>query len=134
MTTTDTSEATDIGQLRYETGVRLLGEINPAKPERLRAAADAVAPGLGRSLLEFGYGDILARPGLAVRDRILVPLVALAALGLTEQLPSHVDDALRLGYSEEEIVEILVTVIPFAGFARAINAITAARQAFPAQT
>jgi 4-carboxymuconolactone decarboxylase len=116
---------------KYDIGVRTLAEINPGKPEQLRKAIDDIAPGLGRSLLEFGYGDLLVRPGLALRDRLLVPVVALAVLGLTDQLPSHVDDALRVGYTPEQIVEILVTIIPFAGFARAINAISVARQAFP---
>jgi 4-carboxymuconolactone decarboxylase len=114
----------------HAAGVRRLGEIDPDKPAQLESALDSVAPGLGKSLLAFAYGDIWCRPGLELRDRELIALVAMAAQGFTADLASHVHNALRLGWSRDEIVEIMVSLIPFTGFARAISAANAAKAAF----
>jgi 4-carboxymuconolactone decarboxylase len=114
----------------YAAGVRRLSEIDPDKPAQLESALDSVAPGLGKSLLAFTYGDIWCRPGLGLRERELIALVAMAPQGLTADLASHVHNALRLGWSQDEIVEIIVSLIPLTGFARAISAANAAKAAF----
>lgn len=65
------------------------------------------------------FARVWSREGLSVRDRRLVTLALLAAQGRTDQLRDHLRGA-RLGedpLQEEEIVELMVHVAHYAGWA-----------------
>jgi 4-carboxymuconolactone decarboxylase len=64
---------------------------------RLLPAVRALHPDVAVWMVEHGYGRVLARPGLSPRERELITVSALAALGWERQLVSHVLGALRLG-------------------------------------
>lgn len=99
--------------------------------EETLAALDGVAPDLGRYIVEFGYGEIYARPGLELRERQIAAVAALVTQGAAEpQLRTHVGGALRLGLSQGEVIEVIVQCLPFVGFPRVLNAVATARQVF----
>ena len=86
---------------------------------------EAVAPlgDLGRYMIEFPYGDIYSRDGLAVRDREIATSAMLTALGGREpQLRVHFAAALNVGLTPDELEEIIIHTVIFAGFPTAINA------------
>lgn len=65
-------------------------------------------PDLAAWILRDGYGRVLSRGGLPLRERELLAVAALAALGGVEkQLESHVRGARRVGASEAEIQAVL---------------------------
>jgi len=98
------------------------------------ADLEAVAPDLGRYIVEFGYGEVYARPGLELRERQIAALAALVSQGAAEpQLVLHVGGALRVGLSESEVIEVIVQCLPFVGFPRILNAVAAARRVFEAE-
>jgi 4-carboxymuconolactone decarboxylase len=74
---------------------------------RLLPAVRALHPDLEVWMVEHGYGRVLARPGLGVRERELVTVSALAALGWERQLVSHVLGALRVGAHAAQVREAL---------------------------
>ncbi|MFQ6392474.1 carboxymuconolactone decarboxylase family protein [Nocardia sp. KC 131] len=120
---------------RFERGLDLLRKVggNP-NPAVLDSLAD-IAPDLGRLTVEFGYGDILSRPGLTLPQRQLATVSALAAMGnAAPQLRFHIDGALNVGCTREEIVETLIHVSVYAGFPAALNGLTAARDVFDTRT
>lgn len=79
---------------RYRKGVEILRRVGgPNFDAPLKALAD-VAPDLVRFAVEFGYGDIMSRPGLDLRTRQLVTVALLTALGRQAELCSHVGAAL----------------------------------------
>lgn len=81
---------------------------------------------LGRYIVEFAFGDIYSREGLSLRDRELVTVAMLAAMGGREpQLEVHIGAALNVGLTEEEIEEAIIQTVPYAGFPTAINAMNA---------
>ncbi|MFJ1969434.1 carboxymuconolactone decarboxylase family protein [Streptomyces sp. NPDC087903] len=88
---------------------------------------------LGEDLVEIGltsvYGALWARDGLANRDRSLVTLGILIALGAETELRTHVRIALTNGLTENEIAEVIYHSAGYAGFPRATAARTAARAA-----
>lgn len=85
---------------------------------------------LGRYVAEFAYGDVHTRPGLEVRERQIATIAILVALGGRErQLRLHIEGALNVGMTEEEVEEVLIQTVPYAGFPGAINARTILRQA-----
>ena len=115
---------------RTEAGRAILSRLESGNEARLRALLGPVAPDLTDMILGF-FGDVYARPGLPLRDRMLVTLSALAALGHAgPQLAAHVRNALNAGLTRQEIAEVFMQVFGYAGFPASINALTTARAVF----
>jgi 4-carboxymuconolactone decarboxylase len=118
---------------RFARGSELLDQIHAGGGDRLVAALADVAPDLARAIIEFGFGEIYSRPGLALRDRQIATVAALAALGTAQpQLVAHIEGALAVGVTREEIIEIILQMALYGGFPAAMNAVDAARTAFAA--
>ncbi|HEX2143651.1 MAG TPA: carboxymuconolactone decarboxylase family protein [Glycomyces sp.] len=119
---------------RHERGLKVLQYLSgEADPTVVTSLAD-IAPDLGRHIAEFAYGEILTRPGLELRDRELVTIGALAALGnAAPQLRFHINGALNAGCTKAEVIEALLQIAVYAGFPAAINAMSAAREVFTAR-
>jgi 4-carboxymuconolactone decarboxylase len=77
---------------------------------------------LGRSIVEFVYGDIYLRPGLSLRDRELAAVATLVALGRSSQIPQHLRAALKVGVTPDELREVILQTAAIAGFPTAMNA------------
>ncbi|MEU3615341.1 carboxymuconolactone decarboxylase family protein [Streptomyces sp. NPDC002623] len=88
---------------------------------------------LGEELVDIGltsvWGALWGREGLAPRDRSLVTLGILIALGAETELKTHVRIALTNGLTEDEIAEVVYHSSGYTGFPRAVAARTAAREA-----
>ena len=70
-------------------------------------------------MIEFGYGDIYSRPTLDDQARQLAAISALSAMGGAEpQLEYHIGIALNVGVPPGQIVETVLFLSPFVGFAR----------------
>ena len=90
-----------------------------------------IAPDLARFIIEFSYGDIIARPGLDLRSKELATVALLTALGTAQpQLDVHINASLNVGASKEEIVEVIKQMAVYAGFPAALNGITTAQEVF----
>lgn len=119
---------------RYERGWARLRELAGEQGERVIEGLRDVAPDLARYVVEFGYGDVYCREGLDDRTRQLTAIAALTALGGAEpQLEYHIGIALNVGVAPGEIVETLIHLAPFVGFARALNAARSVKRAFAAR-
>ncbi len=98
--------------------------------DNLLRAYDGVAPDFTRYLVEFAFGEIYAREG-DLRQRELVAIASLATMGGCDaQLETHVHGALNVGLTKAEIVEAVMTLVPFAGFPKALNAIAIVKRVF----
>jgi AhpD family alkylhydroperoxidase len=78
----------------------------------------------------IGIGRIWQRPGLTRRERSFVAIAALATLGTKDRLRLHVQAALSHGATKEEISEVMLTLMIYAGHGRATEAIEVARDVF----
>ena len=76
------------------------------------------------------YGDVWERPGLSKRDRSLVTVAALIAMGRSDQLPGHLERALGNGVTKEEIGEVITHLAFYAGWPAAMTAGRVARTVF----
>jgi 4-carboxymuconolactone decarboxylase len=74
------------------------------------------------------WGDVWARPGLDRRTRSCVTLALLTALGFEEELAMHVQAALRLGITPDEIGEVLLHTAVYAGVPAANSAFAVAQR------
>lgn len=92
---------------------------------------DDGAPAFMRTLnTEASYGTIWSRPGLAIEDRMVCALAALAAVQRLPKLRRHVAAALDLGLPARAIVEVLIQIGIYAGFAASEEAVEAAGVVF----
>jgi 4-carboxymuconolactone decarboxylase len=92
---------------------------------------DDGAPAILRKLsTEMSYGAIWSRPGLALVDRMVCALAALGAVHRLPKLRHHVGAALGLGFSARSIVEILIQIGIYAGFAASEEAVETAGTVF----
>lgn len=81
-----------------------------------------VAPKLAELSNDVLFNDIWARKELSPRDRSLITLSALVAMGRLQQLPWHLNFARLNGVSDEEITEIFTHLAFYAGWPAAVSA------------
>ncbi|MFJ9844212.1 carboxymuconolactone decarboxylase family protein [Kitasatospora sp. NPDC101155] len=134
MTTAVASPSPSPSADRFERGLALLHEIaGPEGSDILNGLGD-IAPDLARLTVEFGYGDVYARPGLTLAQRQLINVAALTALGTAApQLRFHIDGALNIGVEPAEIVETVLHVAVYTGIPAALNGMAVAKAAFEAR-
>jgi 4-carboxymuconolactone decarboxylase len=107
---------------RYETGAKELSELDNKQVERLEFAYKDFCPDFVKLILEFGYADIYARNNLSKKYRQIATIAALTALGNAQpQLKFHINAALNIGLSIDEVKEIMLLMTVYAGFPAAIN-------------
>jgi 4-carboxymuconolactone decarboxylase len=73
--------------------------------------------------IQYGYGEIWCRPGLAQQQRVLCAVASFTALRLENQTRKFGQAALNLGATRTEVIEAVIQTAPFSGFAPALNAL-----------
>lgn len=79
-------------------------------------------------ITEGAWGSLWSRPGLTLRERSMLTLALLAALGHDEELAMHVRATANTGASMEDIKETLLHVAVYAGVPAANRAFKVAKQ------
>jgi alkylhydroperoxidase/carboxymuconolactone decarboxylase family protein YurZ len=74
------------------------------------------------------FGDLWQRPDLSARDRSLVTMSALIAIGQPEQLPFHANRAMDNGLTRAEASEVVTHVAFYAGWPKAMSAVPVLQQ------
>jgi 4-carboxymuconolactone decarboxylase len=100
------------------------------EPSAAQRLVGDIAPKLAELTDQVLFGDVWARPELGRRDRSLITVAALLTNGNTEQLVGHLRVAKQNGVSETELVEAIVHLAFYAGWPRAMSAITVAKHVF----
>ena len=128
------SDAQPASGERYRRGLAQLEKMGGESVQSMLGNIQDLSPDLARITVEFPYGDILSRPGLDLRSRQIATVAALTALGNAPvQLRAHIDMALAVGCTEEEIKEVIIQMAVYAGFPAALNGMAAAREVFSAR-
>jgi 4-carboxymuconolactone decarboxylase len=117
---------------RYKKGEAFLNKIHGAHTgEAIVSALEDVCPDLASMTIEWGFGEIVSRPGIDLKTRQLVTVASCVTLGHAQpQLRAHIEGALNVGATKEEIVEVILQVALYAGFAAATNAMLLAKDVF----
>ncbi len=77
-------------------------------------------------------GDVWGREGLETKDRAMITIAVLTALGKPEQLKAYIVGGLNLGLTREEICEIVLHISVYAGFPTAIQGFAVVNEVFDA--
>ena len=94
----------------------------PAKAAAAREVVRKIAPKLIEMTETVVYGDVWERPGLSKRDRSLITVAALIAMGRKDQRPGHLDRAVANGVTVEELGEVITHLALYAGWPAAMTA------------
>jgi 4-carboxymuconolactone decarboxylase len=95
---------------------------------RAQQLVGGIAPKLAELTDEVLFGDVWARPELSRRDRSLITVAALTALGRTDQLRSHLGLALDNGVTREELAELATHLAFYAGWPAGMSGATTLKQ------
>jgi 4-carboxymuconolactone decarboxylase len=135
------SAVTETKKVFEERGIGALSSSEAARIE-LEAAAEAkrattvdtnVAPtasALADLTNRVLFGDLWRRPDLSARDRSLVTMASLVAIGQPEQLPFHANRAMDNGLTRAEASEVVTHVAFYAGWPRAMSAVPVMKRVF----
>jgi 4-carboxymuconolactone decarboxylase len=143
MTQTERNAAYE--RIRRQLGVDRIGLGPDAPPLPPRSGQAGMKPGAvlpieaeiyGAQMYE--YGEIWARPTLDLRTRCFITVAVLAALRDSDQLYRHINSALNIGITPEEIHETLLHIGVYSGLpawensAAVANEVLVARGTLPA--
>ena len=81
-------------------------------------------------ITEAAWGTVWSRPGWTKRERSMVTIALLAALGHDEEVAMHVRATVNTGATREDIGEALLHVAIYAGVPAANRAIKIAKHVF----
>ncbi|MGH6859118.1 MAG: 4-carboxymuconolactone decarboxylase [Phyllobacterium sp.] len=81
-------------------------------------------------ITEAAWGHVWSRPQWTRRERSIVTIALLAALGQDEELVMHIRATLNTGATQEDIREALLHVAIYAGVPAANHAIKLTKQVF----
>nr|WP_197703142.1 carboxymuconolactone decarboxylase family protein [Aneurinibacillus soli] len=119
------------GGRRRERGLEKLQEIDGEHGEAVVRSLTEISPALAEQIIEFAFGEIYSRQVLNSKQRQLITLGALTAQGGCEpQLHVHINAAIRVGLTRQEIIEALLQCSSYTGFPKVLNAINVAKKVF----
>lgn len=90
-------------------------------------------PGLVHYTDRVLFDEVWERAGLSKRDRSLITVAALTAMGKAEQLAFHLDHARRNGVTEDELKEAILHLAFYTGWPNGMSAMTVAKNVFTAE-
>ncbi|EKO3490652.1 carboxymuconolactone decarboxylase family protein [Vibrio fluvialis] len=107
---------------RFTAGLAKLNEIDGDAGQKVMESLQDICPDLARFTVEYPFGDIYSREGLDLKSREIATVAALTALGnCTPQLKVHLNAALNVGCTEDELKEVILQMSVYAGFPAALN-------------
>ncbi|WP_375081413.1 DUF2255 family protein [Microbacterium sp. CR_7] len=90
-----------------------------------------IAPAMAHYTDKVLFDEVWERPELSKRDRSLVTVSALVAMGSTDQLSFHLAFAQDNGVTQEELIEALTHLAFYTGWPKAMAAIAVAKKVLP---
>ncbi len=125
------SEASEASADRRTRGLKTLDATSKGAGRAVAESLANIAPDMAEFIIDFSYGDIFSRGILSEKHKELAGIAAMCAAGtMRPQLKVHVRAAMNVGYSREEIVEVLIQMAAYAGFPASLNGLFAAREVF----
>jgi 3-oxoadipate enol-lactonase/4-carboxymuconolactone decarboxylase len=106
--------------------------LGDAHVDRAVAGTSPFTAGFQDFITRTAWGDVWNRPGLSRRDRSVVTLTALVALGHENELAMHVRGALANGLTPDEIGEVILHTAVYAGAPAANSAFARAAEVLAA--
>lgn len=120
---------------RYDDGLAVQKEIFGAEHiDRGTANTPADAKFIREFLAANCFGDYYTRKVLDLKQRELITFAAIATLGgCDSQVRSHVGANISVGNSRQDLLNTLTVMLPYIGYPRTLNALSAINTVAPAK-
>lgn len=116
---------------KYKKGIAkrrsVLGDAHVDKAEATKTDMDA---DFQEYITKNAWGDVWSRPGLTKRERSLIVIALMAALGHDEELAMHIRATKNTGATKEDVKEVLLQTAVYAGVPAANSAFKIAKQVY----
>lgn len=116
---------------KYKKGIAtrrsVLGDAHVDKAEASKTDMDA---DFQEYITKNVWGDVWSRPGLTKRERSLIVIALMAALGHDEELAMHIRATKNTGATKEDVKEVLLQTAVYAGVPAANSAFKIAKQVY----
>lgn len=108
---------------RFERGMKKMLQIDGGAGKDVENSLKDISPDLVKYMIEYSFGDIYSRNELDLKLKEIAVVASLTALGNAEpQLKVHINGALNVGCTINEIKEIILQMSAYSGFPTCINA------------
>lgn len=116
---------------RYKTGMTIRRQVlGDAHVDRADAQMTAFDADFQTLITETAWGSLWSRSNFTRRERSIVTIALLAALGQDEEVAMHVRATCNTGATEEDIREALLHVAVYAGIPAANHAFKIVKKAY----
>ncbi|HEY0253952.1 MAG TPA: carboxymuconolactone decarboxylase family protein [Kofleriaceae bacterium] len=113
-----------------ERGLALRKKLNGRRWGKTSTPLVQAAPELEELVNEVLFGRIWSRGKLDLKMRSVAVIAALTATAQRPQLKNYIANALNVGLTKEEIIEVLIQLVFYTGLPKVVNAIAAAQEVF----
>ncbi len=116
---------------RFETGLEIRKSVLGREfVEKAFENADDFNREQQELVTEYCWGAVWGRPGLDKKTRSLLNLAMISSLNRPHELKMHVAGALRNGVTRDEIKEVFLAVMIYAGVPACVDSFRIAREVF----
>lgn len=116
---------------KREIGLKRIKEILGDKAEDIIAGFEKVSPDFANYIVNFAYGDLYDRKGISDKTREIAAVAAMIGQGNTGfPLKAHLNGMLNVGWTKQEVLEIIIFLVGYVAFPHAVNAIKMAEEVF----
>jgi 4-carboxymuconolactone decarboxylase len=118
---------------RFQKGLELRARLAGGEGRLFKGSvpiAYELAPDMYRITTECLYGSIWSRPGLDIRYRAMATLTVSTIQLATPQVRTHIRNALNIGITPEEVIEICMMITFYGGISAAYNALAVTKEVF----
>lgn len=115
---------------RYESGLHTMEELFSPGVRAGMEEMKKISPDFWEMIVSTGFGDIYSRNTLSLSQREIITLTTLITQGAFDQLKVHLQAALNVGLTKEEIIEIIIHCAGYVGFPKAVQAMGIAGEIF----
>lgn len=116
---------------KFDTGMAVRRSVlGDAHVDRAEASKSSFDEAFQTLITESAWGTVWAGDGISHRERSMLTLALLAALGNFEEIPMHIRATARTGASKQDVLEAFQHVAIYAGVPRANHALKLARQTY----
>ena len=116
--------ATTTDDTRHEKGFAIQTELYGDEVKKAMSSLPGIYKDVvPNTLTDFCFGDFYTRDGLNIKQRELLSLVILTALGAEKQLNAHIVGAIRAGNDKETLLAAMLQAVPYIGLPNAMTTI-----------
>lgn len=112
-----------------ESGKQRMKEIIGDNSKNIIKMLETISPDFANYVTDFAYGDLYARKGLSDKHRELAAVACLIGQGNTGlPLKTHLNAMINVGWTKEDIIELLICLLGYVGFPSCVDAIMNLKQ------